>query len=241
MAGLREVLPFLICVLIYTNLHDTIGFVNGRDVHWYLDALDRQLLGVQPVVWAERLITPVRTEVMSVLYLNFFWIAPSTSVLLLARRDWRAFRAATLAVIVCFYLGYALYVIFPAAPPRLVLVYEFSRTLQGYPTPVLEPLRARVRAAAGGQPRRLPFAARRGLAGGACVRLAVRAGLVLDAAPVRARAVGLDDLPAPPLRGGPAGRLRAGAAGAVASPRSWTPGGPPARRPAATRPPAAPP
>ena len=134
MAGLREVVPFLICVLIYTNLHDTIGFVNGRDVHWYLDALDRQLLGVQPVVWAERLITPLRTEVMSVLYLNFFWIAPSTSLLLLVRRDWRAFRAATLAVIVCFYLGYALYVIFPAAPPRLVLVYEFSRTLQGYQT-----------------------------------------------------------------------------------------------------------
>ena len=131
--ALRDVLPFLTCVLIYTNLHDTIGFVNTRDVHWYLDALDRQLFGVQPAVWAERLITPARTELMSLLYLNFFWIAPSTSLLLLARRDWRGFRAATLAVVVCFYLGYALYVLFPAAPPRLVLVYEFKRTLQGYP------------------------------------------------------------------------------------------------------------
>ena len=26
--GLRETVPFLACVLIYTNLHDTIGFVN---------------------------------------------------------------------------------------------------------------------------------------------------------------------------------------------------------------------
>jgi membrane-associated phospholipid phosphatase len=130
---LREVLPFLTCILIYTNLHDTIGFVNGRDVHWYLDGLDRQLFGVQPAVWAERFITPMRTEVMNFLYLNFFWIAPSTSLLLLSRGDWRAFRATTLAVTVCFYLGYALYVLFPAAPPRLVLVYEFKRTLQGYP------------------------------------------------------------------------------------------------------------
>jgi membrane-associated phospholipid phosphatase len=130
---LREVLPFLTCALIYTNLHDTIGFVNGGDVHWYLDALDRQIFGTQPVIWAERWITPVRTEIMSFLYLNFFWIAPSTSLLLLSRRDWRAFRAATLAVIVCFYLGYVLYLLFPAAPPRLVLVYEFKRTLQGYP------------------------------------------------------------------------------------------------------------
>jgi membrane-associated phospholipid phosphatase len=133
LAAVRDVLPFLACVLIYTNLHDTIGFVNTRDVHWYLDALDRELLGVQPVVWAERLITPARTEVMSFFYLNFFWIAPSTSALLLLRGDWRAFRATTIAVIACFYLGYALYVLFPAAPPRLVLVYEFRRTLQGYP------------------------------------------------------------------------------------------------------------
>jgi membrane-associated phospholipid phosphatase len=130
---LREVLPFLTCILIYTNLHDTIGFVNGRDVHWYLDGLDRHIFGVQPAVWVERFVTPVRTELMNFLYLNFFWIAPSTSLLLLSRRDWRAFRATTLAVVVCFYLGYALYVLFPAAPPRLVLVYEFKRTLQGYP------------------------------------------------------------------------------------------------------------
>jgi membrane-associated phospholipid phosphatase len=133
LGALREVLPFVTCILIYTNLHDTIGFVNGADVHWYLDALDRQLFGVQPVLWAERFITPSRTEVMSFLYLNFFWIAPSTSVLLLGRRQWGAFRATTLIVVVCFYLGYALYVLFPAAPPRLVLVYEFTRTLQGYP------------------------------------------------------------------------------------------------------------
>jgi membrane-associated phospholipid phosphatase len=38
-----------------------------------------------------------------------------------------------MGVLVCFFLGYALYVIFPAAPPRLVLVYEFKRTLTGYP------------------------------------------------------------------------------------------------------------
>ena len=79
------------------------------------------------------MISPARTEVMSFLYLSFAWIAPSASVLLLWRGDGRAFRATTLAVITCFYLGYALYVVFPAAPPRLVLVYEFTRTLQGYP------------------------------------------------------------------------------------------------------------
>jgi membrane-associated phospholipid phosphatase len=131
--GLRETLPFLACILIYTNLHDTIGFVNPHDVHHRLVAIDRAIFGVPPCVWAERLITPGRTEAMQFLYLNFFWIAPSTSLLLLLRRRWPEFRGATMGVIVCFFLGYALYVIFPAAPPRLVLTHEFTKNLRGYP------------------------------------------------------------------------------------------------------------
>ena len=131
--GLRETVPFLACVLIYTNLHDTIGFVNTHDVHLTLAALDRHLFGVVPCVWAERFITPQRTELMSFFYVSFFWVAPSTSLLLLLQGRWREFRAATLGVLVCFYLGYLLYLMFPAAPPRLVLVYEFKKTLYGYP------------------------------------------------------------------------------------------------------------
>jgi membrane-associated phospholipid phosphatase len=131
--GLRETVPLLACFLIYTNLHDTIGFVNPHDVHDRLVALDGRIFGVQPCVWAERFITPARTEVMQFLYLNFFWIAPSTSLILLLQRRFTAFRAATLGVVTCFFMGYALYVIFPAAPPRLVLAHEFTKNLRGYP------------------------------------------------------------------------------------------------------------
>jgi membrane-associated phospholipid phosphatase len=131
--GAREVLPFLACILIYTNLHDTIGFVNPHDIHLVLAGLDRELFGVVPAVWAERFISPGLTELMHLFYVSFLWIAPSTSVILLASRRGREFRTVTLGVIVCFYLGYVLYVVFPAAPPRLVLVYEFKRNLRGYP------------------------------------------------------------------------------------------------------------
>ncbi len=130
---LREVVPFLTCILIYTNLHDTIGFVNPNDVHGGLVAIDQWLFGVQPCVWAERFITPGRTEFMTLLYVNFLWIAPGTPLVLLALRRWREFRAATLGVIVCFYVGYFLYVVFPAAPPRLVLLAQFTKNLYGYP------------------------------------------------------------------------------------------------------------
>ena len=130
--GLRETVPFLACLLIYTNLHDTIGFVNPHDVHWWLVAFDKTIFGVVPCVWAERFIQPRLTDLMQFFYLSFFWIAPSTSLALLVRRKWAEFRKATLGVLVCFYIGYVLYVVFPAAPPRLVLVFEFTKNLRGY-------------------------------------------------------------------------------------------------------------
>ena len=131
--GLRETVPLLACFLIYTNLHDTIGFVNPHDVHHWLVALDAMIFGVQPCVWAERFITPSRTRLMELLYLSFFWIAPSTSLILLLQRRWPEFRAATFGIVACFFMGYALYVIFPAAPPRIVLAHEFTKSLRGYP------------------------------------------------------------------------------------------------------------
>jgi membrane-associated phospholipid phosphatase len=129
----RETVPLLACFLIYTNLHDTIGFVNPHDVHRWLVGLDQMIFGVQPCVWAERFITPARTEVMNFLYFNFFWIAPSTSLVLLLQKRRPEFRATTFGILACFFMGYALYVVFPAAPPRLVLVYEFTKNLRGYP------------------------------------------------------------------------------------------------------------
>ena len=131
--SLRETVPLLACFLIYTNLHDTIGFVNPHDVHDALVAADARIFGVQPCVWAERFITPALTELMQFLYLNFFWIAPSVSAVLLSQKRFAEFRVATFGLIACFFLGYLLYVLFPAAPPRLVLALQFTKNLRGYP------------------------------------------------------------------------------------------------------------
>jgi membrane-associated phospholipid phosphatase len=129
----REVLPCLTCVLIYTNLHDTIGFVNPHDIHHVLVAIDQWLFGVQPCVWAERFISPPLTEIMTFFYGNFFWIAPYVPVILSIKRRGAQFRETVLGIVVCFYIGYFLYVVFPAAPPRIYLAQFFTKNLHGYP------------------------------------------------------------------------------------------------------------
>jgi membrane-associated phospholipid phosphatase len=129
----RTMLPFLLCIAVYTNLHDTVRFVNPHDIHQHLVAIEQWLFGGQPVVWAEAYITPGRTEILSTFYSAFFLIAPSAVIVLWASGKRAAARQTLLGVILCFYTGYLLYVIFPAAPPRLYLesLGMFSVNLRG--------------------------------------------------------------------------------------------------------------
>lgn len=127
----REMLPFLLCVLIYTNLHDTIGFVNPNDIHDHLLAIDVWLFGVEPCLWVEQFYSRGRTEVFQLFYMSFALLAPAVPLVVLLQGRLVDFRRAALSIIVCFYLGYGLYLLFPAAPPRIVLASQFTRNLGG--------------------------------------------------------------------------------------------------------------
>jgi membrane-associated phospholipid phosphatase len=134
-AFLRTMLPFVMCIAVYTNLHDTVRYVNPHDVHAQIAAVEQWLFGGQPVIWAERYITRGRTEFFNFFYANFYLVAPSVVMVLWFGGQRAAARHVLLGIILCFYTGYLLYLIFPAAPPRLYFgsLGLFKVTLRGGP------------------------------------------------------------------------------------------------------------
>jgi membrane-associated phospholipid phosphatase len=131
----RTVLPFILCIAVYTNLHDTVRFVNPHDIHGHLLRLEEWIFGGQPVVWAQAYITRGRTEIFNLLYASFFLIGPSAVIVLWASGKRVEAREALLGIIICFYTGYLLYVLLPAAPPRLYMesLGYFSVDIKGGP------------------------------------------------------------------------------------------------------------
>ncbi len=128
---IRDWLPFGFCIAIYTNLHDTIYFVNPNDIQNTLMAIDQWLFGVQPCVWAERFVNPVLTDIFTFCYSLFFFYGPVVALTLYLKKQETPFRHTMLSIILGFYIGYFLYILFPAAPPRYVLRHEFSIKLSG--------------------------------------------------------------------------------------------------------------
>ena len=148
--------------------------------------------------------------------MNFFWIAPSTALVLLAQRRWRESRAAAsrradvllsgLSVVRDLSRG-------ASAPGPGASVHEEPLRLSPF---LREATGGSLLAAAGGQPGGVPLAPRGRFAGGPRVRVASRTGVVLGAAALRPGPLGLHDLPAASLRDRSDRGLRPGAGGGVA-------------------------
>ncbi len=123
---IREVAPFIFAIAIYTNLHDTIHFVNPNDVHFALNAIDEWIFGVSPTIWAEQFYRPWLTDWLAFAYMNYFWITVVLVIFMYYKKEMRQFRTVMLTMMLCYYGGYILYIVFPAAPPRLALADLYS-------------------------------------------------------------------------------------------------------------------
>lgn len=128
---IRDSLPFLFCANIYANLHDLIRFYGRPDITMALYRWDVRLFGVEPTIWAERLIRPLLTDFLTVSYWTFYVLPPMLGLFLYLKGDRAAFRVTLLSIVLCLYLGYIGYVLLPASAPRLAIPEVYSVTLRG--------------------------------------------------------------------------------------------------------------
>jgi len=127
----RNSLPFLIAIAIYTNLHDTIHFVNPHDVqHWFFKA-DVWLFGVEPTIWAQQFYKPWLTEILSFCYAAYLPLTILIPLILYIQGRDQDARTTLLGIVLCFYCGYVLYVLFPAVPPRLAYADLYTHDFEG--------------------------------------------------------------------------------------------------------------
>jgi membrane-associated phospholipid phosphatase len=127
-------LPVLIVPVIFDSMGDLIPWVRSRTIDDLLISIDFRLFGGRhPTVLLERFIHPLLTTVLQFAYISYYPMAITLGAVLFLKKNETAFGEAIFGVILCFYLSYLGYLLFPAIGPRFTLVHLQTRDLAASP------------------------------------------------------------------------------------------------------------
>lgn len=123
---LRDWMPFILVTFIYENLHDLSKHFMNTDIAGTLMNWDIAIFGIEPTLWAQKIYSPLLTDLMAFSYALYF-ILPLVIMLILSNRDDRKeLRAVTLTLTFAFLLGFLGYVFLPCSPPRYFITDLFT-------------------------------------------------------------------------------------------------------------------
>ncbi len=114
-------LPVIIIPIIFDSLGDLIPMIWPRFLDDILIHIDNRLFGVDPTVWMERFINPILTNLLQLAYISYYFIPISLGIVLAVRKKQKNFDEAVFGIVLCFYLSYVGYLLFPAIGPRFTL------------------------------------------------------------------------------------------------------------------------
>lgn len=115
---LRDWGPLILIMWLFQSLETYTGVVRQTSIDEYLYKADVAIFGVEPSVWLSHKQTPLLTDYMALAY-GLYFIVPMTLATTLSIRGRREdFREMTTAVVLQMGIGFLLFLIFPAGPPR---------------------------------------------------------------------------------------------------------------------------
>lgn len=110
--------PFTIIMWAFESMETYTGAIRKTGIDDALYRLDVRLFGVEPTVWAGRFHHPLLTDWMSLGYGLYFVLPMAVAAALSLRGRRRDLRELSTAVILQMGLGFLLFLLFPAGPPR---------------------------------------------------------------------------------------------------------------------------
>jgi membrane-associated phospholipid phosphatase len=126
------VFPVLCVLFIFDSLGSIVHYVNPKDIDPVLIKLDYMIFGGHPTVMLERIVTPVLTDLLQLAYTTYYFITVSFGVLLFIRHQRKELDKSVFMILLCFYLSYLGYILFPALGPRFYLKTMQTIPLKGF-------------------------------------------------------------------------------------------------------------
>ncbi len=124
------VFPVFSVLIAFDTIGEIIPYIN-KDIDYVFLAIDYKIFGFYPYVYLEKYSNPYLTEIMQLSYCFYYLMPFILGIYLLKKGTQEDFQKALFLVLLCFYLSYVGYMIFPALGPRFSIAYMFQNELNG--------------------------------------------------------------------------------------------------------------
>jgi membrane-associated phospholipid phosphatase len=125
------IFPTISILSIFDSLEYLVHAVNPQDIDPLLIRLDYLLFGAHPTVMMEKIMTPLLTDMLQLAYSSYYFLPITLGAVLLINKDERSFDHSLYLIMLCFYLSYAGYLLFPALGPRFTMNHLQHENLRG--------------------------------------------------------------------------------------------------------------
>jgi membrane-associated phospholipid phosphatase len=120
-------------LVLFNSVGELIAALRLPLVDHQLIRIDALLFGVHPTVWMERFINPVLTALLQFAYISYYFMPIALGVTLIVHGRTDDFEKALFGILLCFYVSYVGYILFPAVGPRFTLSGHQTTGLQAGP------------------------------------------------------------------------------------------------------------
>jgi membrane-associated phospholipid phosphatase len=125
------IFPTISILLVFDSLEWLVHYINPRDIDPFLIKLDYLIFGAYPTVQLEKIATPLLTDILQMAYMSYYFIPVSLGVVLYIKGKTAEFDRSLFFIMLCFYLSYVGYILFPALGPRYTMAHLQSGDLVG--------------------------------------------------------------------------------------------------------------
>lgn len=124
-------LPVFSVLVAFDTIGLLIPYLNPHDIDQILVELDYLILGFYPYIFFEKIANPFLTEIMQISYCFYYFLPFIIGFYLLRNGNKTEFYRVLFLILLCYYLSYTGYMIFPALGPRYSIENAFHTSLQG--------------------------------------------------------------------------------------------------------------
>ncbi len=126
------IFPVLCVLIIFDSLGLIVHNINTHDIDYLLIRIDYRIFGGYPSVFLEGMINPFFTDVLQLAYSTYYFLPGILGIVLKVKGKSEAFEKSLFLILLCFYLSYVGYLLFPALGPRYTMQHLYDKELDGF-------------------------------------------------------------------------------------------------------------